>query len=95
LFALAALSVTAYLLAIHWLERRAALGVLAILTLGVIGLAVVRELGGAAAVARERVRRLATLGRFSEQLSHDIRNPLAALKGAVQFLATEKAAGRP
>jgi two-component system sensor histidine kinase HydH len=94
-FALAALSVTAYLLAVQWLERRTALGVLAILTLGVIGLAVVRELGGAAAVARERVRRLATLGRFSEQLAHDIRNPLAALKGAVQFLATEKAAGRP
>lgn len=94
-FALAALSVTAYLLAVQWLERRTALGVLAILTLGVIGLAVVRELGGASAVARERVRRLATLGRFSEQLAHDIRNPLSALKGAVQFLATEKAAGRP
>jgi two-component system sensor histidine kinase HydH len=46
-------------------------------------------------VARERVRRLATLGRFSEQLAHDIRNPLAALKGAVQFLATERAEGRP
>jgi two-component system sensor histidine kinase HydH len=93
--AFAALSVTAYLLAVQWLERATALFLLAILTAGVFGLAVVRELGGAAAVARERVRRLATLGRFSEQLAHDIRNPLAALKGAVQFLATERAQGRP
>ena len=93
--ALAAVSVTAYLLAVHWLERWTALSVLALITLVVIGLAVVRELGGAAAAARERVRRLATLGRFSEQLAHDIRNPLAALKGAVQFLAMERAEGRP
>ncbi len=93
--AVAAVGVTAYLLAVRWLERFTALGVLAGITLGVIGLAVVRELGGAAAVARERVRRLATLGRFSEQLAHDIKNPLAALKGAVQFLATERAQGRP
>ena len=93
--AVAAVGVTADLLAVHWLERQTALGVLAAITLGVIGLAVVRELGGAAAVARERVRRLAMLGRFSEQLAHDIRNPLAALKGAVQFLATERAQGRP
>jgi len=92
--AFAALGVTAYLLAVHWLERKTALGVLALLTLGVIGLAVARELGGAAAVARERVRRLTTLGRFSEQLAHDLRNPVAALKGAVQFLATERAQGR-
>ena len=94
-FGFAALCVTAYLLAVRWLEGRTALALLAILTLGVMTLAVVRELGGAAAVARERVRRLATLGRFSEQLAHDIRNPLAALKGAVQFLSTEKAQGRP
>jgi signal transduction histidine kinase len=93
-FSFAGLSVTAYLLAVHWLERYTALWVLAVLTLGVIGLAVARELGGAAAVTRERVRRLATLGRFSEQLAHDLRNPLAALKGAVQFLAKEHADGR-
>jgi two-component system, NtrC family, sensor histidine kinase HydH len=93
--ALAGLAVTGYLLAVHWFERFTALVMLALITLTVIGVAVVRELGGAAAVARERVRRLATLGRFSEQLAHDIRNPLAALKGAVQFLATERAEGRP
>jgi two-component system, NtrC family, sensor histidine kinase HydH len=93
--AFAVLGVTAYLLAVHWLERHTALGVLAALTLGVLGLAIARELRGSAAVARERVHRLATLGRFSEQLAHDLRNPLAALKGAVQFLKTERAQGRP
>lgn len=93
--AFAALSVTVYLLAVHWLERKTALGVLALLSIVVIGLAVARELGGSAAVARERVRRLATLGRFSEQLAHDLRNPIAALKGALQFLKTERSHGRP
>lgn len=93
--AFAALSVTVYLLAVHWLERKTALGVLALLSIVVIGLAVARELGGSAAVARERVRRLATLGRFSEQLAHDLRNPIAALKGALQFLKTERGQGRP
>ncbi|HEX6277209.1 MAG TPA: ATP-binding protein [Polyangiaceae bacterium] len=93
--AFAALCVTAYLLAVQWLERRTEFVVVASVTLGVIGLAVVRELRGASAVERERVRRLATLGRFSEQLAHDLRNPLAALKGAIQFLSTERAQGRP
>jgi two-component system sensor histidine kinase HydH len=93
--AFAALCVTGYLLAVQWLERGTEFAVFAFLMLGVIGLAIVRELRGASAVERERLRRLATLGRFSEQLAHDLRNPLSALKGAVQFLATERAQGRP
>jgi two-component system, NtrC family, sensor histidine kinase HydH len=53
-----------------------------------------RELGRAASVARERQRRFALVGRFSAQLAHDLRNPLGALKGALQFLAEEQRAGR-
>lgn len=34
---------------------------------------------------RDRMERFATLGRFSAQMAHDLKNPLAALKGAVQF----------
>lgn len=45
-----------------------------------------RELGGALAESRERVQRLAVLGRFSAQMTHDLRTPLAALLGAVQVL---------
>ncbi len=55
-----------------------------------------RLLDGPAATARRtRIAELATLGRFSAQMAHDIKNPLAALKGAVQFLQEERAQGRP
>jgi signal transduction histidine kinase len=43
---------------------------------------------------REGRERLATLGRFSQQLAHDLKNPLATLKGALQFLEEERARGQ-
>jgi two-component system, NtrC family, sensor histidine kinase HydH len=76
-------------------ELRAA----ATLTLGVGGLAAVALLGvafvlirrearrQADATARERERRLASLGEMSAVLAHEIRNPLASLKGNAQLLA--------
>jgi signal transduction histidine kinase len=54
----------------------------------------ISELRRAAGVARERQRRFALVGRFSAQLAHDLRNPLGAIKGALQFLAEEHRAGR-
>jgi two-component system sensor histidine kinase HydH len=71
----------------------------ATLTLGVGGLAAVALLGvafvlirrearrRADAHARERERRLASLGEMSAVLAHEIRNPLASLKGNAQLLA--------
>ena len=47
------------------------------------------------AVRRERFKRLAMMGRFSTQMAHDLKNPLAALKGAAQFLNEELRQGRP
>jgi signal transduction histidine kinase len=47
---------------------------------------VARELSIANAEARERSQRLAVLGRFSAQMAHDLRSPLAAMLGAVQVL---------
>ena len=41
------------------------------------------------------VEDLATLGRFSAQMAHDLKNPIAALKGAAQFLKEEHAQKRP
>jgi signal transduction histidine kinase len=48
-----------------------------------------RQIAAAGAERRARLVQLATLGRFSAQLAHDLRNPLAALRGAAQFLETE------
>ncbi|MBS2011549.1 MAG: hypothetical protein JST00_01445 [Deltaproteobacteria bacterium] len=53
-------------------------------------LAVARELGLALAEARDRVQRLAVVGRFSAQMAHDVRGPLTALLGAAQVLEGEK-----
>lgn len=49
-----------------------------------------RELMFGYADERARQRQLATLGRFSSQLAHDLKNPLASMKGALQFLSREK-----
>lgn len=56
----------------------------AMMTALVVGVA--RELVIANAEARERAQRLVVLGRFSAQMAHDLRSPLAAMLGAVQVL---------
>jgi two-component system sensor histidine kinase HydH len=43
----------------------------------------------------ERQRHLATLGEMSAVLAHEIRNPLASLKGHAQLLAEEVPEGKP
>lgn len=73
-------------------------GNVAALVFATIGVAVglgtaVHELASSIATQRERVERLASLGRFSSQMAHDLRNPLASLKGALQFLDEERARG--
>ncbi len=67
------------------------------LTLALVTLALfagLRYLFGAFSARRERIERLATLGTFSAQLAHDLKNPLAALKGAAQYLKEEWRQGR-
>jgi two-component system sensor histidine kinase HydH len=36
--------------------------------------------------ARARTREMATMGLFARQMAHDLRNPLAALKGAIEWI---------
>ncbi len=43
---------------------------------------------------RERLEQLVLLGRFSQQLAHNLKNPIAALKGATQYLEVELHRGR-
>jgi two-component system sensor histidine kinase HydH len=74
-------------------------GNVAALTLGSVTVTValgvaVYEISTSAAVQRARVERLVALGRFSSQMAHDLKNPLASLKGALQFLQEEHRRGR-
>lgn len=57
----------------------------AVFMLGLL-LLTARELVASFAEARAKTLELASLGRFTAQMSHDLKNPLAAMKGAVQYL---------
>lgn len=82
------------LLLVQALPAHGSMLALLLLALLAVGLAAWRELSRSRAAAAERVQKLVELGRFSEQLAHDLRNPLAALKGAVQYLLVERQRGR-
>jgi two-component system, NtrC family, sensor histidine kinase HydH len=44
--------------------------------------------------ARQELEQLAILGQFSDQLAHNLKNPVAALKGASEYLLEELRRGR-
>lgn len=92
---LALFGVTAYLAVFDFFGTNTAMRVLftAVVTFALIG--ATRVALSRVAAERERLERLATVGRFASQLAHDLKNPLAALKGATQFLKEEHAQGRP
>ena len=73
------------------------LGIGAIAAASLLGVAIVLVLREARRNAeereRERERRLATLGEMSAVLAHEIKNPLASLKGNAQLLASMLPAG--
>lgn len=90
-----ALGVVAYFVVFRYFAANTGALVLGTLSVTLFMVATVRELAATYAAARERMARLAFMGRFSSQLAHDLKNPLAALKGALQFLREEHAQGRP
>lgn len=57
--------------------------------------AVARQVVSGQQERRRRAEQLSTLGRYSAQMAHDLRNPLAALRGAAEFLFEELERGRP
>jgi signal transduction histidine kinase len=91
---LAAIGGVAYLTVLHAAGTNKALLVLGTLTITLVMLAAARLTMVAMISRRDQTVRLVTLGRLAAQMGHDLKNPLAALKGAAQFLREERQQGR-
>jgi signal transduction histidine kinase len=92
--ALGATAVVAYLLVFRIFAATTAPLVVATATLSFAMIAASRQLATSASARRARLSEMALMGRFSAQMAHDLKNPLAALKGAAQFLQEEQKQGR-
>jgi two-component system, NtrC family, sensor histidine kinase HydH len=91
ILALTTASVVASLLVFRYLAASAATVVLASATVSLGLVAASRRWLAMDAGRRARQSELATRGRFSAQMAHDLKNPLAALKGAAQLLREDLA----
>jgi signal transduction histidine kinase len=92
-FGIASLVILLNLLAFWVVGANTLLIVVVSLAITVATIATLRPLLATLSESRARARYLVTLGRFSAQMAHDLKNPLAAIRGAAQFLTEEKARG--
>ncbi len=92
--AMAIVGLASYLAVFRWLRGNHAVLMVATVSVTLALMAALRQLGKQYLARRERVEGLTILGRFSAQMAHDLGNPLAALKGAIQFLIEEVARGQ-
>jgi two-component system sensor histidine kinase HydH len=90
---MAVVAVTGYVAVFHWFRGDHSVLMVATITVTLAMIGAFRLLNTQYRMRRERRDSLTTLGRFSVQMAHDLKNPLAALKGALQFLAEEVARG--
>ncbi len=91
----ATLAVIAQLAVVTWLGRSVALLAVGTAVVVMTLIAAMRPLYATLGEERARLEESATLGRFAGQMAHDLRNPLAAISGAAQFLLEEHRQGRP
>jgi two-component system, NtrC family, sensor histidine kinase HydH len=91
---LAAVGVLAYLSVFRAAGTNAALLVFGTVTVTLMLLAAARLVMVTIISRRDQLVRFATLGKMSAQMAHDLKNPLAALKGAAQLLREERSQGR-
>jgi signal transduction histidine kinase len=87
----AGLAVIAMLIVFRYFDPSAAMLLLGCATVTLALIAGRRRWMSEAAGKRARHAQLATLGRLSAQMAHDLKNPLAALKGAAQLLREDLA----
>jgi signal transduction histidine kinase len=86
--------VTSYLGLLRVFQTQTALQLIGTITLTAVVGVLAAQVVAAGARQRRRLESLALQGRLSERLAHDLKNPLAALRGALQFLGQERAEGR-
>jgi signal transduction histidine kinase len=87
------LGVLGYLAVAFFLQTHVALLLLGTTTVTFALAVAAGDLFRTIATARERTGYLATLGRFSAQLDHDLRSPLSTLKISLEILREEQAGG--
>jgi two-component system sensor histidine kinase HydH len=78
----------------RWVGGRTALATAATVIVVTLALVASRFVVTEYAEHRERTLAHASLGRMAAQMAHDIKNPLAAIRGAAQFLVAERDAHR-
>jgi signal transduction histidine kinase len=83
----------AHLLVFRWVGSDTTALVIGTVAVTLVLLGAARAVWSAFTTFRERSTQLVTLGRLSAQMAHDIRNPLAAIRGAAQYLDTERERG--
>jgi two-component system, NtrC family, sensor histidine kinase HydH len=87
--AMAIAGLASYLGVFYWLRGNHAVLMVATVSVTLALTAALRRLGTQYMTRRDKVEGLTILGRFSAQMAHDLKNPLAALNGAIQFLMEE------
>lgn len=75
--------------ALQWVGSKAGLTMMTTAAATFVLGAVARQLLVSSQQRRQRAVQLATMGQYSAQMAHDLKNPLAALKGGLQFLSEE------
>ncbi|MGE0787678.1 MAG: PAS domain-containing sensor histidine kinase [Sandaracinaceae bacterium] len=83
----------AQVIVFQWLGSRIGFLVIGTLVVTALLLAAARGVWRTYAESQERTAQLATLGRLSSQMAHDIKNPLAAIRGAAQYIDEERKRG--
>jgi signal transduction histidine kinase len=91
---MAIVGLASYLAVLRWLRGNHAVLMVATVSVTLALIAALRQLGKQYMARRDRVEGLTIMGRFSAQMAHDLKNPLATLQGAIQFLIEEVARGQ-